>query len=94
MEMLGRLWTRYKRYLFFRPDGMSDQEFRLFVMGRAGYPAGLAVHLLFAVIFWRLEVWPLFWFNVASVVMWAAACWTVNVQARYRVWTYFAANIL
>lgn len=54
------LWARYKRYLFYRPDSMSDQEFRLFVMGRAGYPAGLVVHFIFVVIFWRLEVWPLF----------------------------------
>ena len=88
------LWTRYKAYLFFRPDGITDQEFRLFVMARAGYPAGLLVHILFALIFWRTEVWPLFWFNLGSVVLWAAVTWSVCIRNTYSIWPFFAGNIV
>ena len=88
------LWARYTDYLAFRPDGMSDQEYRLFVMARAGYPAGFCVHGLFAVIFWSIEVWPLFWFNLASTGLWASVTWVVNVRAQNRRWPLWTANLI
>ena len=92
--MFAQTTSRYREYLSQRPVGASDQEHRLQVMARAGYPFALITHVAFVMIFWWMEVWPLFWFNVASVGLWTAVVWMVCVRNHFAPWAFVLTNLM
>lgn len=92
--VLTELGDRYLAYLAERPDGVSDQEHRLHVMARAGYPFALATHVIFVFVFWWIEAWPLVWFNIASVGLFAVVVWTVCVRNHFAAWPFVLANLV
>lgn len=88
------LWNRYRDYISVPPINATDKDERLHIMARAGYPMAFIAHVVFMVVFWWLEIWPLFWFNVASVFLWAAVVWTTNVSNRFEKWAYVSAQLI
>ena len=91
---IAEVGKRYGDYLADRPDGITDQEYRLHVMARAGYPFAFVVHIVFVAIFWWIEAWPLVWFNIASVILFTLIIWFVCVKNRYAAWPFVLANLV
>ncbi|MEQ9695485.1 adenylate/guanylate cyclase domain-containing protein [Shimia sp. SDUM112013] len=91
---LADISQKVRDYFSVRPDGLSDQEMRMHVMGRVGYPSAFLVHLGFVFIFYALGHMPMFLFNLASVVIWGWAVWIVCVQNRFSVVAYILAVLI
>ncbi len=85
---------RFRAYLVERPEGISDQEHRAHVVARAAFPGALLSHVVFLIIFWQVEAWPLVWFNVASIAIFTAAVWFICLRNRFAAWPFVLANLI
>ena len=91
--MIAKALLKYRLWAEERPEGVNDQEARMHVLARAGFPLALAGHVGFLVIFWLQGITLLFLFNIFSVFIWAVLVWIFCVQNRYSK-IGFAAGIL
>ncbi len=67
--------NRFSAWLNRMPPGMPAEYQRFYTLARIGYPLALLVHVAFLVFFWHLGVGVLVAANIASIAVYAAACW-------------------
>lgn len=80
-------WQSFLVWLTARPEGKSDDMTRLIIVARIGFPAGMIMHGVFLACFLKLEIYPLVWLNVGSIIMWIIAIWRLYSYDEIR-WAY------
>ena len=86
-------WHRLIDMLRRVPDDVEPELARLYAIGKIGYPLGFALHSLFIVIFWHLDLTVLALFNVASAVLWAVSSWLLFARRQFK-WTFIACTLI
>lgn len=89
---MQKYWQNFLAWVTARPESMNDDMARLIFVARVGFPVGLIVHSLLLACFLHLEIYPLVWFNLASIILWMVAIWRLNWFGEIR-WS-FAVCIL
>jgi class 3 adenylate cyclase len=62
------------------PENVNSDTARFIRIVKIGSPIGLAIHIIYLMIFWKLDLMVLANFNAASVFLWASGIWLVYVH--------------
>ena len=62
------------------PENVNSDTARFIRIVKIGSPIGLAIHIIYLMIFWKLDLMVLAYFNAASVFLWATGVWLVYVH--------------
>ncbi len=62
------------------PENVNSGTARFIRIVKIGSPIGLAIHIIYLMVFWKLDLMVLAYFNAASVFLRAAGVWLVYVH--------------
>ncbi len=67
------------------PENVNSDTARFIRIVKIGSPVGLAIHIIYLMIFWKLDLMVLAYFNVVSVFLWVSGVWLVYEHQNYQM---------